>query len=322
MRLGSLHVPGLGQALLPSDTPLKKVIHLWCKKNGFWHIAKIYCFPSAVDSEICICSRNIDILVYNGKQGFVIWTDSSSRRFYTASGYLSVTSCYWLALGPVLSSFALRNTGCNFNFFAQSMSFSLSRIGTRGTHMHGGDKTQNCQPSCEELSSTCVCITGDTGQFPRPQGTLILTGLCRAVPCDCSGKCCSSPLQLDCLNKFIFYFLFFCSLILPLRSSWWPVLCSQIQHPTISILYNTGTPSNPSCHPSCALEGLYAYTPEQILPLPHLHCSQPFSPLGSWVHFCTFVALLLFPDIRNCSSCCRCVLRSPLKSKVVTWFWK
>lgn len=47
-----------------------------------------------------------------------------------------------------------------------------------------GKKPQSYLLFGEELSSTCVCLIGDTGQFPSPQGTLILSGLHRTVPCD------------------------------------------------------------------------------------------------------------------------------------------
>lgn len=147
-------------------------------------------FPSALHSEICICSRNIDILGYNGEQGFVIWTDSASRRFLYSLWVFLSNFLLWTGPGPLPCSPALRKTCYNFNFFAQFLSFSLSLEDgeRRGTHWHGREKTQSYLPSCEELRSPSVCLTGKTGQFPSPQGTLILTGLHGAVPCDCSGS--------------------------------------------------------------------------------------------------------------------------------------
>lgn len=104
-------MPGLGQALLPSDDGSKMWFCTMQRSTSVFLLLFI------------LFSGNIDILGYNGGPRGVIQTDSGSRSFLYSLG---VILYYGLALGPLLSCPALRRASCNFNFCAQSLCFTVS----------------------------------------------------------------------------------------------------------------------------------------------------------------------------------------------------
>lgn len=114
-------------------------------------------------------SGNIDILGYKGESGGVIQTDSGSRSFLYSLG---VILYYGLALGPLLSCPALRRASCNFNFCAQSLSFTVSwgGDGKRGDPpAWTGKKPHNLPFLWGADLSLCLPRSKD-GTIPRPSG--------------------------------------------------------------------------------------------------------------------------------------------------------